>query len=91
MVYALHKFGHYLLSTPFTFYIDHVTLKYLSNRLVIQGRTCRWLFLFQELNFNIMLKSRRNNRGLNYISRIETNEEPNSIKKKASLVPKYSK
>ncbi len=32
MVYALHKFRHYLLSNKFTFYVDHMALMYLVNK-----------------------------------------------------------
>jgi hypothetical protein len=32
MVYALHKFGHYLLSNRFLFYVDHMALVYLVNK-----------------------------------------------------------
>jgi len=32
MVYALHKFMHYLLGNKFTFYVDHMALVYLVNK-----------------------------------------------------------
>jgi len=32
MVYALHKFRHYLLGNRFTFYVDHMALVYLINK-----------------------------------------------------------
>jgi hypothetical protein len=32
MVYALHKFWHYLLGNKFTFYVDHMALVYLVNK-----------------------------------------------------------
>jgi hypothetical protein len=32
MVYALHKFRHYLLGNMFTFYADHMALVYLVNK-----------------------------------------------------------
>ncbi len=32
MVYALHKFRHYLLGNMFTFYMDHMALVYLVNK-----------------------------------------------------------
>jgi len=32
MVYALHKFRHYLLGNRFTFYVDHMALMYLINK-----------------------------------------------------------
>jgi hypothetical protein len=32
MVYALHKFRHYMLGNKFTFFVDHTTLVYLVNK-----------------------------------------------------------
>jgi hypothetical protein len=37
MVYALQKFRHYLLGKHFNMFIDHSTLKYLVNKLVLGG------------------------------------------------------
>lgn len=35
MVYAVQKFKHYLLATPFVFYVDHQALLYLVNKPII--------------------------------------------------------
>jgi hypothetical protein len=32
MVYALHKFKHFLLINKFVFYVDHMALVYLVNK-----------------------------------------------------------
>jgi hypothetical protein len=32
MVYALHKFKHFLLGNKFVFYVDHMALEYLVNK-----------------------------------------------------------
>ena len=45
MVYSVQIFKHYLLATPFTFYVDHQALMYLVNKPIIQGRISRWLLL----------------------------------------------
>ena len=37
MVYTLHKFRHYLLGAHFKMFIDHSSLKYLVNKLVLGG------------------------------------------------------
>ena len=47
MVYALQKFRHYLLGKHFKMFTDHSDLKYLFNKLMLGGRICRWLLLFQ--------------------------------------------
>jgi len=38
MVYALHKFKHYLLGQHFKMFIDHYALKYLVNKPMLGGR-----------------------------------------------------
>jgi hypothetical protein len=53
MIFALHKFQHYLLVNPFTFFTDLHALKYLFNKPVHQGKICCWLFLFQEFKFDV--------------------------------------
>jgi hypothetical protein len=41
MIYALYKFRHYLLGYHFNFFIDHLALKYLVNKPMLEGRICR--------------------------------------------------
>ena len=52
MVYALEKFRYYLLGNHFKMFTDHSTLKCLINKLVVKGKICRWLLLFQETGKN---------------------------------------
>jgi hypothetical protein len=56
MVYALQKFRHYLLGKHFNMFTDHSTLKYLVNKPMLGGRICRWLLLFQEFEFEVIVK-----------------------------------
>jgi hypothetical protein len=76
MVYALHKFFHYLLGGHFKMFIDHSTLKYLVNKLELGGRICRWILLFQEYDFEIVVKTGRINKAPDHLSRLENGEEP---------------
>jgi hypothetical protein len=46
---------------------------------VLGGRICRWLLLFQEYDFEIIVKPGRLNVGPNHLSRIETGEEPTNV------------
>jgi len=46
MVYALHKFRHYMLGNRFTFYVDHMVLVYLVNKPQVSSRLAKWLLLF---------------------------------------------
>ena len=60
-------------------FTDHSTLKYLVNKPVLGGRICRWLLLFQEYDFEIIVKPGRLNAGPNHLSRIETGKEPTKL------------
>ena len=79
MVYALQKFWHYLLGGHFKMYTDHSALKYLVNKPVLGEKIYRWLLLFQEFYFEVIVKPGRLNVGPNHLSRIESGEEPNSL------------
>ena len=74
MVYALQKFRHYLLGASFKMFTDHCALKYLVNKPVLGGRICRWLFLFQEYDFEISVKPGRLNAGPDHLSWIDSRE-----------------
>jgi hypothetical protein len=58
MIYDLQKFRHYLLGSHFKFFTDHSTLKYLVNKPMMEGTICRWLLLFQEVSFEVIIKHR---------------------------------
>jgi hypothetical protein len=79
MLYALQKFHHYLLGGHFKMFTDHSALKYLVNKTVLGGRICRWLLLFQEYYFEIVVKPGRMKKGTNHLSRLEHVEEPTSL------------
>jgi hypothetical protein len=79
MVYALQKFHHYLLGGHFKMFTDHSMLKYLINKSVLGGRICIWILLFQEYDFEIIVKPGRMNKGPYHLSRLEHGEEPSSL------------
>jgi hypothetical protein len=79
MVYALQKFKHYLLGKHFKTFTDHSTLKYLVNKPVLGGRICRWLLLFQEFDFEIIVKPGKLNVGPDHLSRVTNGEEPTNL------------
>jgi hypothetical protein len=78
-VYALHNFRNYLLGGHFKMFTDHSALKYLVNKTMLGGRICRWLLLFQEYDFEIVVKPGRMNKGPHHLSRLEHGEEPTSL------------
>jgi hypothetical protein len=79
MVYALQKFRHYLLGGHFKMFTNHFALKYLVNKPVLGGRICRWILLFQEYDFEIIVKPGRMNKGPDHLSRLEHGEEPTCL------------
>ena len=60
-------------------FTDHSALKYLVNRPVLGENICRWLLLFQEYDFEIIVKPGRLNVGPDHLSRLESREEPISL------------
>jgi hypothetical protein len=79
MIYALQKFRHYLLGSHFKFFTDHSALKYLVNKPVLEGRICRWLLLFQEFSFEVIIKPGRCNIGPDHLSRLESGESGRAV------------
>ena len=80
MVFTLQKHRHYLLANPFVFYTDHQALKYLVNKSLHHGRICQWLLLFQEFEFEVIVRPGKLNVGPDLLSRIETGGEPTRVK-----------
>jgi hypothetical protein len=79
MVYALQKFIHYLSGGHFKMFFDHIALKYLVNKPVLGGITYICILLFQEYDFEIMVKLGRMNKGPDHLSRLEHGEEPTNL------------
>lgn len=52
----------------FKFFIDHSTLHYLVNKLVLWGRICQWLLLFQEFEFEVIIELGKKNVGPYHLS-----------------------
>jgi len=51
MVYALHKFMHYLFGNRFIFYIDHMALLYLIKKSQVFGKITKWLLYSWNMIF----------------------------------------
>jgi hypothetical protein len=79
MVYALHKFRHYLLGIFFKMFTNHSSLKYLANKPVLGGRIFLWLLLFQEFDFEVIIKLGKLNAGPDHLSWVTNGEEPMSL------------
>jgi hypothetical protein len=70
MVFALHKFEHYLLGNKFVFYVDHMALVYLVNKPQVLGKIVRWLLLFLEYDFTVMYKQGKTHVVVDALSRL---------------------
>ena len=71
-------------------FIDHSTLKYLVNKPVLGGRICRWLLLFQEYDFEIIMKPGRLNVGPDHLSRLDSGEDPSNLDDNLPDAPLFS-
>jgi hypothetical protein len=61
-------------------FTDHSMLKYLVNELVLGGGIiCRWLLLFQEFDFKVIVNPGKLNVGPEHLSRITNGEEPTNL------------
>ena len=60
-------------------YTDHFVLKYMVNNPMLGGGICQWILLFQEFDFEIIVKPVRLNPRPNHLSRLESGEEPGNI------------
>jgi hypothetical protein len=79
MVYALQKFICYLLGKHFKFFTDHSALKYLVKNPMLGVRICRWLLLFQEFDFEVVVKPGKMNVGPDHLSQVTNGEEPKNL------------
>jgi hypothetical protein len=75
MVYALHKFKHYLLVNWFVFFVDHMALVYLINKPQISSKITRWLLLFLEYDLKFVYKLGRPHLMADALSRLPNQAE----------------
>jgi len=75
MVHVLKMFRHYFLFYHIKIYTNHYTLRSMVNKLVLGRDICRWLFLFQEYDFEVVVKPRKMNARPDHLSRLEIGEE----------------
>jgi hypothetical protein len=79
MVYALQKFRHYLLGSHINIYTYHYALKYLVNKPVLGARICIWILLFQEYDFEVVVKPGKLNAGPYHLSCILLGEDADNL------------
>jgi hypothetical protein len=71
-------------------FIDPSSLKYLVNKLVLGGRICRWLLLFLEFYFEVIVKPGNLNAGIDHLSRITNREETTNLEENFSDAQLFS-
>lgn len=71
---ALQKSFDYLIGHPLKFSTYHSALKYLVNKSVPEGWICRWLLLFQEFDFQVVVKTGKKNIGPDHLSCVHHGE-----------------
>jgi hypothetical protein len=76
MFYALQKFKHVLLGNKFVFYVDHMALVYLVNKLEVYKRIAIWLLLFFEYEITIVHKLGRTHVVTNVLSKLLNSLKP---------------
>ena len=59
VVFALEKFGPYVLGNKIIVYTDHATLKYFPSKKEAKPRLIRWVLLLQE--FDLEIKGKKGN------------------------------
>ena len=56
MIYAVKKFWHYILATPFVFFLDHHALLYLVNKPCSTGQIVKWFIILLEFDFTVCVR-----------------------------------
>jgi hypothetical protein len=75
VIHAINKFLHYIIGYLVILYTDHSAIRYLTNKLITNGRVTRWLLLLQEFDITIKDRPGRENLVTNFLSCIpKTND-----------------
>ena len=75
VIYAINKFWHYIITYPTFVHIDHAAIMYLMNKPITPGRITRWSLLLQEFYITIVDKLRKDNVVVDFMSRMDNNDE----------------
>ncbi len=76
MVYALHRFRHFLLGNKFVFYVDHIAPVYFVNKPQVSGRITKWLLLLLENEFTMVYKLDKTHVVVDVLSRLSDSLQP---------------
>jgi hypothetical protein len=79
MVYALHKYHHYLFGNKFVFNVDHMAFLYLVKKPQVFGLIARWLLMFFKYKFSMVYKPEKSHLVANVLFRLLASNEPNGV------------
>jgi hypothetical protein len=79
MVFALHKFRHYLLGNKFVFYVDHMALVILVNKWQVSRKIVKWLSLFLKYDSTLVYKLGKTHVVTNALSKLSDIIKPTSV------------
>jgi hypothetical protein len=74
VIREINKFRHYITAYPIIIQIDHVSIKYLMKKTIINGRVTRWLFLLHDYDITIFNKLGKYNVVVDFLSRLTSNK-----------------
>ena len=70
MVFSAKKFRHYLVCNPVIFFVNHMAIKYLVNKVELSGRLIRWVSLLEEFDHTVEYKPGRMHLQTDHLSRL---------------------
>ena len=70
MVFSVKKFRHYLLMNKVIFFVDHMALRYLVNKLDLSGWLARWILLLTEFEYTVQYKPGKMHLQADHLSRL---------------------
>jgi hypothetical protein len=70
MVFSVKKFKHYLMCNSVVFFVDHMAIKYLVNKVELSGRLARWVLLLEEFDYPIEYKPDHMHLQVGHLSRL---------------------
>jgi hypothetical protein len=79
MVYAFHKYHHYLLGNKFFFNVDHMALLYLVKKAQVSGQITSWLLLFFKYDFLMAYKLEKSHSVADVLSHRPASNEPSGV------------
>ena len=79
MVFSVKKYRHYLVCNPVVFFVNHMNIKYLVNKVKLSGRFPRWIWLLEEFDYTVEYKPGRIHLQAHHLSRLSKKMGESSI------------